>query len=77
MTDARRAEVWCWLTLFYSEEADTRLFKCPRTKEDERIAAELKDAADACFARASKLDPDPELWRRSMASWADTPEGYV
>lgn len=73
MKDARRAEIWCWLTWFYSQEADTILYNPSRTEEDEKVAEQLQEAAEACYQRASSIDPNPDLWERSMISWADTP----
>lgn len=63
------AEAWCWVSWMLGRESDALLYKYPRSAEDEDKAEELRQCADAAYARATKLDPSEDLWRRSLDLW--------
>lgn len=75
MTPERRAVVWCWLAHYYGASADDIRYSWPPPGEDaHERAAELESAADACMARAARLDPSEGLWQRAIARWDCTGE---
>lgn len=69
MSDLTAAEAWCWVAWMHTQEDSALTYKYPRTPEDEAEADLARQRGDAAFARATKLDPGEELWRRALDKW--------
>jgi len=63
------AEAWCWVAYLHSVEDNNLTYKYPRTPEDEAEALRSQQRSDAAYARARRLDPSEDLWRRSLDKW--------
>lgn len=63
------AEAWCWVAHLHAVEDNALTYKYPRTEEDEAEALWAQQRGDAAYARACKLDPSEDLWRRSLEAW--------